>query len=232
MLNPRALGSPNQNLRREIDRLFEDVWGRGGSARSWMPSVDVRESEKAITLEFELPGIRAENIDIMSENGVLTVRGEKREERKEGEEDEGRYHVVERSYGEFIRSFQLPPGVDEESIEADFDNGVLTVKVPKSETQSRRISIGGARQGAIGGGGGSSQKQQSGERERGMERAAESGRGRGEPIAASGAGNREEARAASGRGGSGSRGEPAARGEPRGGETSSRSAPGKGAKNR
>ena len=230
MLNPRALGSPNQSLRREIDRLFEDVWGRGGSARSWMPSVDVRESEKAITLEFELPGIRAENIDITSENGVLTVRGEKREERKEGEEEGGRYHVVERSYGEFIRSFQLPPGVDEESIEADFDNGVLTVKVPKSETQSRRISISGARQGAIGGG--SSQKQQSGDRERGMERAAEGSRGRGEPIAASGAGNRGEARAASGRGGSGARGEPAARGEPRGGESSSRSAPGRGAKNR
>jgi HSP20 family protein len=230
MLNPRALGSPNQSLRREIDRLFEDVWGRGGSARSWMPSVDVRESEKAITLEFELPGIRSENIDITSENGVLTVRGEKREERKEGEEEGGRYHVVERSYGEFIRSFQLPPGVDEESIEADFDNGVLTVKVPKSETQSRRISISGARQGAIGGG--SSQKQQSGDRERGMERAAEGSRGRGEPIAASGAGNREEARVASGRGGSGARGEPAARGEPRGGESSSRSAPGRGAKNR
>lgn len=230
MLNPRALGSPNQNLRREIDRLFEDVWGRGGSARSWMPSVDVRESEQAITLEFELPGIRAENIDITSENGVLSVRGEKREERKEGEEEGGRYHVVERSYGEFIRSFQLPPGVDEESIEADFDNGVLTVKVPKSETQSRRISIGGARQAAIGGG--SSQKHQSGERERGMERAAEGGRGRGEPLAASGAGDREEARTASGRGGSGSRGEPPTRGEPRGGETRSRSAPGRGAKNR
>ena len=218
MLHPRALSAPNQNLRREIDRLFEDVWGRGDSARSWVPSVDVRESEKAITMEFELPGIRAENIDIMAENGVLTVRGEKREERKEGDEEQGRYHVVERSYGEFVRSFQLPPGVDEDNIEADFDNGVLTVKVPKSETQSRRIRIGGARQGSIGSG--AQQNQQSGERARSTE-----------PRAASSSVNRENARAASGGRGAGTRSE-SARGEPRGGETSSRSAPGKGSRER
>jgi HSP20 family protein len=235
MLYRSPFGAPHQSLRREIDRLFEDALGRGDSGRSWIPSVDIRETEKAITLAFELPGIRAENVEVTSESGVLTVRGEKREERTEDDEQEGRYHIVERSYGAFTRSFQLPPGIDEDNIDASFDNGVLTVRVPKSDTpQSRRIEIAGGRQAIAGGsqvGTGSQGGRQPGERDRGTERAPEGGRSRVEPRAASGAGGREETRAASGRG------SPGARGEPRGDEgkrepASARSAPGKGSKNR
>ncbi len=74
------------------------------------------------------------------DNGVLTVRGEKSETRKEGEE--GRYHLVERSYGSFARSFQLPQGVDESKIEGSFDNGLLKVRIPKAALpQPKRINI-------------------------------------------------------------------------------------------
>lgn len=132
-------------LRREIDRLFEDsVTGRGGS--SWMPAVNVRETGNEVALDVELPGIDPDNVEITVENGLLTISGEKREERKEG--DEGRYHLVERSYGSFSRSFTLPQGIDEEQIDAEFQNGLLTVRIPKAALpQPRRIQIGRSQQG-------------------------------------------------------------------------------------
>jgi HSP20 family protein len=131
-------GSSLFGLRREIDRLFEDAVGSGSR---WSPAVDVREGDDSIDLDFELPGLKPEDVTINVENGVLTVSGEKRTERKEGEE--GRYHMMERSYGSFFRSFQLPQGVDETQIGAEFDNGVLSVHIPKAALpQPRRIEIG------------------------------------------------------------------------------------------
>ncbi|HEX6534912.1 MAG TPA: Hsp20/alpha crystallin family protein [Gemmatimonadaceae bacterium] len=131
-------GSSIFGLRREIDRLFEDAVGSGSR---WTPAVDVREDDQSIDLEFELPGMKPEDVTINVENGILSVSGEKRSERKEGEE--GRYHMVERTYGSFFRSFQLPQGVDENQIHAEFDNGVLSVRIPKAALpQPRRIEIG------------------------------------------------------------------------------------------
>lgn len=141
----RTTSSPVFSLRREIDRLFDDTFGgegMGTTRRSWMPAVDVRETDGEYTFELELPGIAPENVEVTADNGVLTVRGEKgqRQARKEG--DEGRWHVVERSYGSFVRAFQMPQGVDDERIEASFAHGVLTVRVPKAERpQPRRIRI-------------------------------------------------------------------------------------------
>ncbi|HEU4641744.1 MAG TPA: Hsp20/alpha crystallin family protein [Gemmatimonadaceae bacterium] len=130
---------PLFGLRREIDRLFNDVTG---GAR-WSPAVDVRENDQELDIDFELPGMKPEDVNINVENGILSVSGEKRAERKEGEE--GRYHMVERSYGSFFRSFQLPQGVDESQIKAEFDNGLLTVRIPKAALpQPRRIQIGQA----------------------------------------------------------------------------------------
>lgn len=130
---------PLFGLRREIDRLFSDVMG--GAATRWSPATDIRENDQEIDIDFELPGIRPEDVNINVENGILTVSGEKRAERKEDEE--GRYHLVERSYGSFFRSFQLPQGVDESQIKAEFDNGVLTIRIPKAALpQPRRIQIG------------------------------------------------------------------------------------------
>ena len=153
MLYRMTTTSPIFGLRREIDRLFEDTFARDGS--NWVPAVDIQENDKEILLELELPGIKPENVEITAENGVLTVRGEKKGERKEG--DENRYHLVERSYGSFMRTFQLPQGIDEEQINAEFENGILMLHIPKAALpQPRRIQINGAQkkeQGVVGSGG-------------------------------------------------------------------------------
>lgn len=150
MLYRMNAGSPIFGLRREIDRLFDDTFARDGS--SWTPAVDIKETDNEIRLELELPGLRPEDVDITAENGLLTIRGEKRAERKEGEES--RYQVVERTYGTFMRTFQLPQGVDEEQIRGDFESGVLCLHIPKAALpQPKRIQIsatGQKRQGAVG----------------------------------------------------------------------------------
>jgi HSP20 family protein len=138
MLYRMTTSSPIFGLRREIDRLFEDTFTRDGSG--WTPAVDVQETESDLRVELELPGLKAEDVEITAENGVLTIRGEKRSERKEGEN--ARYHIVERTYGSFMRTFQLPQGVDEEQIAAEFESGVLSLRIPKSALpQPRRIQI-------------------------------------------------------------------------------------------
>ncbi len=142
MLYRTGLSTPVFGLRREIDKLFEDTFGRGEGMNSWTPAVDVRESDNELRLELELPGIRPEDVELTADNGVLMIRGEKRSERKEGEEG-SRYHVVERSYGSFTRSFQLPHGLDEDKIEADYENGILSVHIPKTALpQPKKIQIG------------------------------------------------------------------------------------------
>ena len=113
--------SPIFGLRREIDRLFDDTFTRDGF--NWTPAVDIKENDSEIRLDLELPGLKPEDVELTAENGVLTVRGEKKSQRKEGEDN--RYHIVERSYGSFLRTFQLPQGIDEEQIKAEFENGVL-----------------------------------------------------------------------------------------------------------
>jgi HSP20 family protein len=140
MVNRGSLTGPVFGLRREIDRLFEDTFGGDARRTGWAPAVDIREDNKEIALEVELPGIKPSDVEVMAENGVLTIRGEKQS--GSTEESEGRYHVVERSYGSFTRSFQLPTGVDEQRIEADFADGLLTVRIPKAAlAQPRRIAI-------------------------------------------------------------------------------------------
>ena len=139
----RTTSSPVFSLRREIDRLFDDTFGGEGTTtrRGWMPAADVRETSGEYTFELELPGVAPDAVELTADSGVLTVRGEKGQRtRKEGEE--GRHHFVERSYGSFVRAFQLPQGVDEDRIEAHFAHGLLTVRVPKAERpKPRRIAI-------------------------------------------------------------------------------------------
>jgi HSP20 family protein len=159
MLYRMTTGSPIFGLRREIDRLFEDTFARDGN--SWTPAVDIKENDNEIRLDVELPGLNPEDVEITAENGVLTVRGEKRLERKEG--DETRFQVVERVYGSFMRSFQLPQGIDEEQIKAEFNNGVLALHIPKAALpQPKRIEISTTgkqkQQGAVGTGSVSNQQ--------------------------------------------------------------------------
>jgi len=152
MLYRTMTAAPVFGLRREIDRLFDDAFSRDGMG--WSPAVDIKENESELRVEVELPGLKPEEVEITAENGILTLRGEKKSERKEG--DESRFHLVERTYGSFARTFQLPTGVDESKIEADFENGLLAIRIPKAALpQPRRIEIGarGAqKQGAVGGG--------------------------------------------------------------------------------
>ena len=106
------------------------------------PETDVVETEREIRVLVEMPGLKRENIEVDVENNVLTIRGEKREERTEGQE--GRYHLAERRWGTFARSFVLPRDVDADNIQASFEDGVLTVRIPKSEKARRRkIDVGG-----------------------------------------------------------------------------------------
>jgi HSP20 family protein len=130
-----------------FDQIFQNVFGANGGRSNGSsnlmraPETDVVESEKEIRVISEMPGLTRENIEIDVENNVLTIRGEKREQRTEGEQ--GRWHLAERRYGTFSRSFVLPRDVDAENIQANFQDGVLTVTVPKSEkARRRRIEIG------------------------------------------------------------------------------------------
>jgi HSP20 family protein len=137
---------PFENLRREIDQLFEDFDGgfwrtpfassfspalfRRSSGIPALPAVDVSQTDKAYEIKAELPGIDEKNVEVKLANGVLTIKGEKQEEKEEKQKD---YYMRERSFGSFERSFGVPDGVDADKIEASFKKGVLTVTLPKSE---------------------------------------------------------------------------------------------------
>jgi HSP20 family protein len=136
-----SFAAPVFGLRREIDRLFDDAFGGQAGRDGWTPAVDVREDGKDLTLAVELPGVESKDVEITHENGVLTIRGEKKESRKEDDQDT-RYHILERTYGPFVRSFQMPKGLDESKIEARYDNGVLTIHIPKAALpQPKKIEI-------------------------------------------------------------------------------------------
>ena len=109
----------------------------------WMPAMEIVEKNGGLFLTAELPGVFAKDVDITVEDGVLNIRGEKKEEHKEGEPD-SKYYVWERRYGSFQRSFTLPREIDAEKIFAKFENGVLTLTLPKSEkakAQGKKIPI-------------------------------------------------------------------------------------------
>ena len=135
-----------RSLQDEVNRLFTGNVGRTfddeGIARgSWQPSVDIYENKDQIVLEAELPGMNREDFDLSIENNVITLRGERRFEKKE---DTDNYHRVERAYGSFTRSFTMPNTITGEGATADYRNGVLRVTIPKREdTKARRIEVKG-----------------------------------------------------------------------------------------
>ena len=122
-------------LRREMDRLWDDYFGSGRRAlrplsTEFAPAVDVKETADQIVVKAEVPGMDAQDINISVTGDVLTIKGEKKSEREEQEEN---YHLVERSYGSFSRSLAMPAAVDMDKIEAKYDKGVLTITCPKKE---------------------------------------------------------------------------------------------------
>jgi HSP20 family protein len=122
--------------------LLSDLVGPSDRKGSLMrASADVMETEDEIRVLMEMPGMKADNVDIELEDNVLTISGEKKEERTEGGKEE-RYYLSERRYGHVSRSFVLPREVEQEQIQAHFEDGVLTVRIPKSEkARRRRIQI-------------------------------------------------------------------------------------------
>jgi len=96
----------------------------------WVPSVDVSETDGAYQIKAEIPDVKREDVKVTLEDGVLTIQGQRKQEK---EETGKKYHRVERSYGSFIRSFTLPDLVDEEKVKAEFKDGVLHLQLPKSE---------------------------------------------------------------------------------------------------
>jgi HSP20 family protein len=126
-------------LQDEMTRLFDDRMFRTSESVGWTPACDIYEDDDALTLRFELAGVEPKDVDIRFENGVLTVKGERKLEKEEKREN---YHRIERAYGTFTRSFSLPATVDAEKIRAESKVGVLSVVLPKrSEAKPRAIQV-------------------------------------------------------------------------------------------
>ena len=145
--NPGALVS--DPFFRNFDRMFSDDFFRpfGFLTRpeeelaqtGWLPAVDVRENDDALVFTAELAGIAKDDVEITVDDGILTLKGERRFNENDEEKN---YRRIERAYGAFSRSFTLPSAVDAEHVEASFQDGLLTVTVPKAEVaKARKITI-------------------------------------------------------------------------------------------
>ena len=151
---PRASADPWQGFRSEMDRLFDRFSGFGlpsmrhmfdlapsGVSDFNVPAVDVTEDDKAYKIAAELPGLEEKDIDVSVTGDVLTLKGEKHQEKEEKNKN---WYVSERAFGSFQRAFTLPDGIDRDKIAADFAKGVLTVTLPKSaeaQKQQKKIAV-------------------------------------------------------------------------------------------
>lgn len=117
------------------DSFFERRPARVEEAVEWLPTLDVSETKNDYVIKAELPGIDPKDIDISLTNDLLTIKGEKKQEKEEKEEN---YHLIERSYGSFTRSIRLPGQVQSNKINASFKNGVLKVTLPKTEEAKKK----------------------------------------------------------------------------------------------
>jgi HSP20 family protein len=127
----------------ELNDLLRAFWGVDqGAVAAWAPRLDVHESKDAYVVQADLPGVDKKDIQVSVEDGVLTLRGERKIEREDKAED-GAWHRVERRNGSFQRSLHLGEGVDVDQVKADYKDGVLTVQIPKKEAaKPKQITIG------------------------------------------------------------------------------------------
>ena len=127
-----------RDLQREVDSIFDQFFGRsedGDTSAVWAPRTDLSETDDAFRIRLDVPGMTKDDITINLQNNTLTVSGERTSERT----DEGEEYVrVERAFGNFHRTFTLPNAVDRENVEAAYEDGVLTIHVPKTEESTRR----------------------------------------------------------------------------------------------
>ena len=132
---------------REVDRLFDRLFDTPSAAQRWAPAMDLVEAEDHYLLKADLPGVSQEDVTIEVENGVLTLSGERKAEHERSERG---FYRIERAFGRFQRQLTLPEGVDPGAVTADFDKGVLSVRIPKPEkVKPQRIAIGGTSQPAV-----------------------------------------------------------------------------------
>ncbi len=162
---PEKAEHPIRTLRDEVDRLFQNFEGRFGKwpsgrrlfdiepffepfrrlepiAFGKQPTADLIESDREFRVKAEMPGMAEEDVEVTYSDGMLTIKGEKEEESEKKEED---YHVSERHYGSYRRSFSLPQTVDADKVEASMKDGVLTVvlpKLPEAKKETKKISVG------------------------------------------------------------------------------------------
>jgi len=141
----RRRGEMLSPFERELGRLFDDFWLSPFRGTEWsgayLPPVNVKEDDGSVIAEAELPGMSEKDINVTVNRDSLRISGEKKQKEETREED---YYCMESSYGSFDRLVDLPAEVDEEKTEAEFNNGVLTVKMPKSEqakTKSKKIPV-------------------------------------------------------------------------------------------
>jgi HSP20 family protein len=129
-----------ERMRRDMDRLWDSFFEgaprrRGEERGEWLPSLDVSETKNELVVKVEVPGMEGKDIDISLSDGVLIIKGEKKQEKEEKEAD---YHLIERSYGSFVRSVRLPKEVQGDKINASYKDGVLRITLPKSEEAKRK----------------------------------------------------------------------------------------------
>ncbi len=131
-------------LREKMNRLFEEAFTSRGEEKdlvssTWTPSVDIYETEQSLVLSAEVPGLKEDDIEIKIEDNTLTIKGERKFEKETKEEN---YHRIERAYGSFYRSFTLPNYINQDKIEAEHENGVLKITMPKkAEMKPRQVKI-------------------------------------------------------------------------------------------
>ncbi len=130
-----------EEISNRLDRMFtRPAIARGNgkellTVADWVPTVDISETDQAYLIKAELPEVKKEDVKVTLEEGVLTIQGERRQER---EEKGKKFHRVERSYGRFVRRFALPEGVDDGQVKAEFKDGMLNLNLPKSEKAKPR----------------------------------------------------------------------------------------------
>ncbi|MBL0940170.1 MAG: Hsp20/alpha crystallin family protein [Gemmatimonadaceae bacterium] len=130
--------APITNFRREMDRLFEEVF-TGRASGTWQPSATAREDQQGFSLDLDIPGVPVDNVEVLAEDGVLTIRGERAQRAlAEGE----RAVISETARGKFVRQFRLPKSADLQAIQASHDNGVLSIRIAKvAPLQPRRVPV-------------------------------------------------------------------------------------------
>jgi HSP20 family protein len=135
-------------LQTDLNRVFDTFFGgrtANGATRRWVPAMDLVETDDHLVLKADLPGLARDDVEIEVKDGILTVSGERKTEHEEGSNG---FHRVERAYGRFSRSLSLPQGIDADQVQADFDKGVLEVRIPKpAERKPHRVEIGASVEG-------------------------------------------------------------------------------------